>query len=295
MLVSVITPIYNRSQFVPRIFACLQAQENTDFEWILVDDGSTDNIGVVYDGLLSKASFPIQKIRKKNGGKHTALNIGICQAKGELTLILDSDDYLSENAIKTINDCWNKFKNNQQICGIGFLKSYENGVVIGDTFPIVGEQINNIEMRYHNRVLGDKCEVFRTELLKQYPFPEYPDEKFISECVVWNQLAEKYDMVYFNNSFYFCEYLEEGLSLNIRKHFYSSPKGMAEVSNGMTINLFPLRVQIISSMQYLAYSLMGHISLKETIRKCRNKTLLFLTCPLGCLLWIYKMLNNHES
>ena len=81
---TIITPTYNRADFLDRCFASLCAQSCYDFEWIVVNDGSTDHTDSVMQKITSSAApFPIQYIQKKNGGKHTALNAAHPHIRGK--------------------------------------------------------------------------------------------------------------------------------------------------------------------------------------------------------------------
>ena len=101
-MISIITPTYNRADLLPRVFDSLQKQTSKDFEWLIIDDGSSDNTDEVVN-TFTTTDFNIYYYKKENGGKHTALNYGISRAKGDYILIVDTDDYLTENAIEFIN------------------------------------------------------------------------------------------------------------------------------------------------------------------------------------------------
>ena len=113
-MISILTPTYNRAHTLTRLYDSLKEQSYKKFEWLIVDDGSSDNCENVLSDIVSKHndSFRIRFYKKPNGGKHTAINIGVREAEGELFLILDSDDSLPPNSISTIlhiigyADCW---------------------------------------------------------------------------------------------------------------------------------------------------------------------------------------------
>lgn len=290
MLVSIITPIYNRANLLLRIWNSLLRQDCFNFEWIIVDDGSSDDIDE-YTSIFVSENFLVSNYKKKNGGKHTALNLGISKAQGELILILDSDDIIVDNAIALIANHWRKYKFDVSIAGLSFLKCDSLQKIVGDYFPITDSPVNNITMRYLYKVNGDKCEVFRRDILKEYKFPEFDNEKFMSECIVWNQIAEKYNMVYFNEMIYICEYLDEGLSRNIRTYFYRNPLGVAAMENGKIINLFPMKIRVISTLQYISYSLLGKKNMYNMYDDCRNKVLFLMLFPIGLMLALYKYIR----
>ncbi len=171
-LITVFTPTYNRSVFLDKIFESLSQQTFKDFEWIVVDDGSTDNTKDVMDKIIAGChSFPIRYIYKENGGKHTAINVGTKLAKSELFFIVDSDDTLMDMSLQTVADEWNKVKENSQVGGVvGLDVNSETGEIIGGGLPQDVIDCDAMEIRYRYHVRGDLKEVFKTDVLR-VPFP----------------------------------------------------------------------------------------------------------------------------
>lgn len=228
MRITVFTPTYNRGYIIKKLYESLKKQTFKDFEWIVVDDGSTDNTKVLFEEIFKEdREFSINYIKTTNGGKHRAINIGVKNAKGELFFIVDSDDYLPECALEKIDSIEKTIEKNcrNEFAGICGLKVYQNGKIVGDTFN--GDMIDITSLqRAEYGISGDKAEVFYTEVLQRYPFPEYEKERFITECVVWDKIA--YDglkLRFFNENIYFCEYLPDGLTKNAQKITFESPKG----------------------------------------------------------------------
>lgn len=222
---TILTPTYNRAAYLPKLYESLRAQTNRDFLWLVVDDGSEDEtkelIASYGDGTIR-----IRYIEQKNGGKHTALNRGIHEIETELTFIVDSDDYLPENAVETIQRYHEKYKTTPNLCGYSFLRCHGDGRVNTAYFPaeeLIGTYAG---VRINGGIGGDKAEVFYTQLLKQYPFPTFPGEKFLPEDVVWMQISGPYEMVHINENVYFCDYLEGGLTNSGKRMKIHSPHGM---------------------------------------------------------------------
>lgn len=130
MLITVITPLYNRASFLPKLFESLERQTCKDFEWIVVDDGSIDDVHREIERLLP-ASFPVRLLSKENGGKHTAVNMGIRNARGQLVLILDSDDELPPTAIADIAKAYDPVKGKEDIAGVCGYMAHRDGGMIG--------------------------------------------------------------------------------------------------------------------------------------------------------------------
>lgn len=214
--VTIFTPTYNRAYTLGKLYKSLKEQTCKNFEWLVIDDGSNDNTRELFNQWeKEKQDFSIRYYYKKNGGKHRAINYGLEKASGRLFFIVDSDDYITENAIETILSEDNKIQSDQfNLAGFGFNKGYNEFSIVGDTFE--GESIiaSSIDRRKH-KIKGDKAEIFYTEILKRYKFPEFPNENFITESVVWYKIAnDGYMLKWINKIIYICEYLEDGLTKN---------------------------------------------------------------------------------
>lgn len=225
MIITVFTPTYNRAKLLPRLFESLCAQTCTDLEWLIVDDGSTDNTEEVVGNFIKdhKQSFPIQYIRKENGGKHSAINLGAKEAKGELFLIADSDDKLPGNAIADIAKVYETIKGDSSYAGVCGLDEDFNGKIIGNGLPQDIIDASSLDIRYRFGVTGDLKEVFRTKVMREFTFPETKGERFCPEALVWNRIAGKYKLRFFNKAVYSVEYQQGGLTANIVRIRMNSP------------------------------------------------------------------------
>lgn len=229
MTITVITPTYNRRNKIEKLYSSLCSQTSGEFDWLIIDDGSTDDTGLLVEEWKNNSPFSIRYVYKENGGKHTALNLGISMIDSELTFIVDSDDYLTENAIETILEFHEKYKDrieSDKLCGYSFLRAYSDGKVNTGEYP-VDEVIDTYrQQRINNNLLGDKAEVYYTKILKQFPFEVFEGEKFMPEDAVWLKMSGPYNMVHANRVIYICDYLEGGLTKTGRKMKIYSPYGM---------------------------------------------------------------------
>lgn len=226
MRITIFTPTYNRAHLLPRVYESLCGVDfGQCFEWLIVDDGSTDNTRELIMDIVSKhaASFPIRYIYKGNGGKHTAVNVGVQEAKGELFFILDSDDYLPSDALKIVAEEWAKVRDDATIAGVAGLDRFADGRTVGNGLPCDSIDCNAMDIRYKYHVTGDMKEVFRTEVLKEFPFPEIEGERFCPEQLVWFRIAQKYKLHYFNKPIYIAEYQEGGITAGITRARMNSP------------------------------------------------------------------------
>jgi len=219
-LITIFTPCYNRASLLARLYQSIVAQAVTNFEWIIVDDGSTDNTREVVESFISEQKITISYHYKPNGGKHTAINYGVAKAKGALFCIIDSDDFFEEDALVHINDAWKKYENNDKIGGFIGLSQFENGVIVGDSFLKQHWQIPFSDYYLKYFLKGDKSVAFKTEVLKQYPFPELEGIKMVFEDVVWHEMSKQYDVLCINNVIQTVHYHDEGVSGSSYKFWY---------------------------------------------------------------------------
>ena len=104
---TVFTPTYNRAATLPRVYASLRDQTIKDFEWLIVDDGSTDNTREMVTKWQSECKdFDIRYIYQENQHKKVALNRAVAEARGELFIVLDSDDSCVADAVETFQKVW---------------------------------------------------------------------------------------------------------------------------------------------------------------------------------------------
>lgn len=255
-MITVLTATYNREKTLKRTYESLLSQTNKDFEWIVVDDGSTDNTKSLIESFIAENQLDIKYIYKSNGGKHTALNIGTQSANGELLLVLDSDDYLMDNAIETSYEYWEKYKGDESICGMTFLCRIENPIYKSKLFD---ECVSNmIDFKYNRGILTDMCEVMRTDVLKQYPFPVFKNERFLSEIVAFGEMAKKYQVAYIPKEIYVAEYLDSGLSRNWFKLVINNPLGARANNLFFMSKEFKFAVRLKNCIMFDVFSVVAH-------------------------------------
>jgi len=225
-LLTIFTPTYNRAYLLPQLYKSLLGQTNqSSVEWLIVDDGSVDDTEELVKQWEKEGAIKINYIKTPNGGKQRAINEGVLQAKGELFFIVDSDDFLTTDAVEKIHTIWQYCKG-QQFGGL-LLRKILNGEVLGKPFPYYEFKANSLEVAYKYGVKQDKAEIFVTEKLKEFPFPVAKDEKFVPEAYIWNRLTKKYPLWCVDEAIYCCEYLPDGYSHNLKKNFKENPKGFA--------------------------------------------------------------------
>ncbi|MDR5752712.1 MULTISPECIES: glycosyltransferase family A protein [unclassified Caballeronia] len=283
---TIVTPTYNRAEYLPRLYRSLVAQTCQDFEWLVVDDGSTDSTPALCERLCAEGLIDVRCIRKENHGKHTALNAGIAATSSALMFIVDSDDYLLPDAVRRTLDTWSLF-GNDRLSGICFLRGISESVPLGQRFPRNEEIASYIDMRFNQGVSGDKAEVYRTDILKRFPFPEFEGERFLAEDAVWAQIGLRYKMVHINEIVYISNYLPGGLtrgdnSINVR-----SPNGSVESVRWFLSKQVRLRVRVPMAWRYIAYGLFARRRLSGLIKASGAPMLVLTQFPVGLALYLF--------
>lgn len=271
-VVSVLTPTYNRKELLLVLYKSLCLQNDLSFDWIVIDDGSTDGTEGLMHEIQVKAPFSIIYKKKPNGGKHTALNYAYPYIDSILTIIVDSDDTLTPDAISTIKEVYEKYKKEEDLCGFSFLRSKPNGEYLSTSgVPSDAMKESFVDCRINRHIGGDMAEVWYTDCLREYPFPEFPGEKFLGEDLVWIRMSEKYKMRFFNRAIYISDYLEDGLTHNRRKHNIASPKGCVARAEAFLDSKANFKVKVKAGLQYYIYGRFAQMSFKELYVRSGNK------------------------
>lgn len=292
--ITILTPTYNRAGYLQRLYNSLIEQTSKDFIWFVIDDGSIDDTQQMIQNFQKEGLISIQYQYQENGGKHRALNRGISKIETQLTFIVDSDDYLPSDAIEIILQYHNKYKEMKNLCGYSFLRCYEDGTVNTAYFKKDEEIASFCDVRINGNIGGDKAEVFYTNVLKKYPFPEFEGEKFLPEDLVWMRMSGPYDMVHINKCIYISEYLEGGLTKTGRAMKIYSPKGMMLRSKVYLENAgVGLKVKIKMMMLYIIYGKFARANLNQMMKSITQKSLfIMLVIPSMMIFYIWNRENR---
>ncbi|MGQ2117395.1 glycosyltransferase family 2 protein [Ornithobacterium rhinotracheale] len=290
--ISIITPTYNRKNLLPRLFESLQNQDSKDFEWIIVDDGSTDNTDELIKNFIPNG-FELSYYKKTNGGKHTALNFGVQKAKGDFIIMLDSDDELPNDAVSTVLEKTKKLP--KELGGIAGRKSLPSGKIVGTQDDFDEIISNSLNIRYKENVNGDLTEVFRTSIMREFPFPEFKGEKFCPEALVWNRIAQKYHLLFFNKSIYTAEYQEGGLTNTIVKIRMNSPKASMIHYSELASYDIPFKEKIKATINFWRFSFNDKDwSFKNKLSRV-NFLYSLIGMPIGYAMYLRDKKNNQNG
>lgn len=282
---TVFTPTYNRAYTLHKCYESLLNQTNKNFIWLIVDDGSTDNTKELVDTWIESNRINIEYFKKENGGKSSAHNKGVELADTELFVCVDSDDYLINNAVEKIINCWQKNKN-RKVSGIVALKGRDTGIPLRKFFPYSIETSTLYNLYNMYGFEGDTMLIFRTEVLKKHLFPLIENEKFIPEAYVYDQIDMEYELIILNEVLYICEYLPDGYTNNFKQVIIENPKGYALFYKQRMKLSHNFYTRYRSSALYVTGNLLaGNFNF---ISSSPNRILTFFAIPAGLLIFIFK-------
>ena len=222
--ISIFTSTYDRAYILENLYDSLKQQTNPKFDWIIVDDGSTDNTCKIVKKWIREKFITIHYLYQKNSGKMSAINKGVKLSNSELFFIVDSDDQLMPDSIESVISIWNN--KNDKISGIAALcgKINNPSEPIGNSFlpNKKTETLYNLYNLY--KFKGDAALVYRTDILRRYPYPIIKGEKFIPDGYIYNQIDQKYKLILLNKIIYLCEYLPDGYTKNLKKNIRENPQ-----------------------------------------------------------------------
>ncbi len=215
---TVFTPTFNRAHTLQRVYDSLHSQTYRDFEWLVVDDGSTDGTRDLLDAWRKQAPFAIRYVYQENLGKHVAHNRGVELARGQLFLSLDSDDACVPQALERFKWHWDQIPavSRASFTGVTALCADQFGRMHGSKFPSDVFDSDSLESRYRFKVTGEKWGFHRIDVVRRYPFPDIPGAKHVPENFVWFQIARSYKTRYVNE---------------VLRTYWTSPVAGAQLSN----------------------------------------------------------------
>lgn len=223
--ITVFTPTFNRAYIIENLYRSLQRQSFHDFEWLVVDDGSSDQTEALFNKWMQEDNpFTIRYVKQSNGGKCKAINHGLELSQGELFFTVDSDDYLTDDALEKVATWEKELPKNEKYCGIsGNLGTSpdETPNTFFDTPFFDGTAFDR-----YDKVDGERAMILYTKIHREYPYPIFAGETFMTEAITWNRMAhDGYKLRFFNDIIWIYEYKEDGLTKAGETLFYKNPRG----------------------------------------------------------------------
>ncbi len=278
---TVFTPAYNRAHLLPRLYESLFRQTSNDFEWLIIDDGSSDNTIELVEQWILENKIPIRYIYQENQGMHGAHNTAYRNIKTELNTCIDSDDFMPDNAVELILDKWNTI-DKEKYAGIIGLDALESGQIIGTEFQTV---YTTLEDFYLQGGKGDKKLVYRTDVIKRYPeYPIFEGEKYVGLGTKYLFIDKDYQLATINEVLVIVEYQPDGSSNTMFAQYLKYPKGFLYnrvVSMQYSISI---KRKFIEAIHYISTC----IILKKInfLKDTPEKLLTLLAIPFGALLYL---------
>ena len=288
---TIFTPTYNRAHTLARVYCSLKRQSFKSFEWLVIDDGSSDGTQKLISSWKRESPFDIRYYWQKNSGKHVAINRGVRLARGEFFLIADSDDAFMSYALERFYLHWNSIpkKIRKQFSAVGCHCIDEEGRPIGKPFPEDPLDSNSEEIYFRYKITSEKWGVHRTDVLKQFPFPEI-NAKFLPESFIWNRIA-KYYKVRFVNEYMRIYYQDAGnqimkkeiTEIASRRFFYADSLNLS--SEWLPYD--PIRF-LKNGTQYVRFCLWSRESMRIQWKRLFSKTakiIWFVSIVPGLIIW----------
>ncbi len=283
--ITVFTPTYNRAYCLHQLYDSLCNQTSNDFKWLIIDDGSSDGTKQLVNRWIDEDKIEIQYHYKKNGGMHTGHNAAYDLIKTELNVCIDSDDFMTDNAIALILQFWHSH-GNDSLAGIVGLDALKNGKIIGKKFPKKLKSSSLEDLYYKYKVPGDKKLVYRTAVVKKYPqYPIFEEEKFVPLGALYLQIDRDYKLLCMNEVLCIVEYLEDGSTANIFKQYIKNPRGFIAARKIEIRYSKYFKIRFKALIHFVSSSLMirDYIFFKKEM----PKILTFLSIPFGFALYLY--------
>ncbi len=287
---TVFTPTFNRAYCLGICYESLVNQTSQDFEWLIIDDGSTDNTKTLVQSWIDQNKIKIRYHFKQNGGMHTGHNEAHKLIETELNVCIDSDDFMPNDAIEKIILLWRKF-GSEKYAGLVGLDATIEGKIIGVPFHEYLKECTYTELQPKYKITGDKKSVYRTDVIKKYKeYPVFEGEKFVP-LYLPIVIDRDYKVLCFNEVFCIVDYQNDGSTLNIFKQYIKNPKGFAQQRKILMEYVPYLSVKFRNAIHYVSSSLFS--SNLNFINESPEKFLTLLAIFPGIILYGYIKYRNR--
>lgn len=222
VVITVFTPTFNRCNELIRLYKSLYNQTKMNFEWIVVDDGSSDNTREYVQAFQQNSPFTIRYIHQVNSGKHVAHNLAANISEGRYFICVDSDDWLEPNAIETVLEDLDSLGSEE---GLIYPRLFTNQIGLNKWFQDEVAKVELADIRMKFGLVIETAIVFNTSVLRRHPFPAIVGEHYMPEESSYYDFKSPEVFLVRNETFYRCEYLDEGLTKNIWHNWIANPIG----------------------------------------------------------------------
>lgn len=282
---TVFTPTYNRAYTLHLCYESLKRQTCRDFEWLIVDDGSTDGTRQLVERWIGEAPFAIRYVYQDNQGMHGAHNTAYEHIDTELNVCIDSDDYMTDDAVKRIVGFW-RSNGGPDYAGIVALDAYPDGEVIGTRLPDKLACSPLTELFVLHGVRGDKKVIYRTDVIKQTPpYPLFEGEKYCPLSYKYILVDQRHPLLIMNEVVCIVEYRQDGSSLNMIQQYRKNPQGFSFFRKTAMQYSPTFRDRLREAIHYVSSSLL--LRNRRFVAESPRKWTTMLAVPFGVLLYLY--------
>lgn len=288
---TVFIPTYNRAKLLPRAFLSLESQTFHDFEVVIVDDGSSDDTESLIARWKTQVCFPVSYFKQDHQGKYAAFNLGVEQARGRFFVLLDSDDRLLPATLERLAYHWETIPETDRpsFAGVeGLVESLDGKRCLTKPYPVSPYDTTYLDLWYKQHIGGEKRGCTRTDILRCYPYPLFPDEYHIRDSITWKRIALHYKMRGVNEVFQQMEHQPDGLTSNRFSARMNSPRGFQLFYyEDVTIyrSWLDQRQLRRSMIDYIRFSLHCGIPLIRQLQTVQYDLLWCILFPIGLLRW----------
>ncbi|MGH2064889.1 glycosyltransferase family A protein [Aerococcus sp. L_4] len=290
-ILTIFTPTYNRIKTLQRAYDSLIQQTSKDFSWLIIDDGSEDGTEKLVEKWQSEQIIEITYIKQENSGKTKSINKSLYYTTTPLWMCLDSDDYLFDDAVEIIINEYSKIADNTYICGMIGLRTFSDGEPMqGEGIPEDTTFTTQGHLRYNLGIAPEYVQVYKTQILKNYSYPEIENENYFPLSFVPDQLDQKYELLVLQDPIMVIEYQEDGITKNNLKHVINNPIGQTIFRYHQIENSVNWKVKMKGLITYNSASIISKKRLKSNSKF--NNFLADITYPLGVLDYLFRIKKN---
>lgn len=292
---TVFTPTFNRAHTLARTYQSMCRQTCCDFEWLVIDDGSTDDTAALVDKWIAENKLPIRYIYKQNGGLYTGYNMAYLNIDSELCVCIDSDDYMPDDAVEKIIRCW-KERGSDQYAGLMGLDYHLDDTPVGGAFPKDLHEVWFMDLYLKKLHMGDTKPVLRTALMKQVaPMVGFPGEKNFNPVYMTIQVCDQYPILLLNENLCYVDYQigTDSMSAGIWRQYVNSPRSFQKqriLEMQLMHNSWLNRIRV--SIHYVASSIIARD--RHWLRKSPLKITTLIVAPVGALLYLLILYKSKQ-
>lgn len=291
---TIFTPTYNRAHLIGRVYESLCRQTCRDFEWLIIDDGSTDNTREVIERFQQEGRILIRYIWKENGGLYTGYNTAYANITTPLNVCIDSDDFMPDDAVEIILNTW-KERGGERYAGLIGLDFYaDTQQPIGGYFPDELEEVYLHDLHLHQIHRGDAKQVMRTDVMQRVaPQIGFPGEKDFNPIYMLLLACDELPLLVVNQNLCFVDYQSTGMAANIFRQYYRSPNSLAKMRlMEMGLKRNTLRNLLRVNMHYVSSCLIA--KKRDWLRSSPRPLFTLLMSPLGFFLYLFILWKNRH-